>query len=160
MPKSLPLVKLPTKTLHKPSDLVNPKVIGTPAFQKFLDELTETMFVENGVGIAAPQVGRNERICIVSEKTGPKAYINPEIISKSEALQDSEEGCLSVPEVWGNVKRAKKVRFRALDRHGRKVEFEAKGFMATVYQHEVDHLDGTLFIDRAEKITKGAEKLK
>ncbi|MBP9869246.1 peptide deformylase [Patescibacteria group bacterium] len=160
MPKSFPLVTIPTKTLRQPSADVDPAIIGTPEFQTFLDVLTETMFVEDGVGIAAPQVGRNDRICIVNEKTGPKAYINPEVEITTDALQDSEEGCLSVPGVWGNVKRAKKIRFRALDRHGRKVNFEAKGFMATVYQHEVDHLNGVLFIDRAEKILRGEEKLK
>jgi len=156
----LPLVTLPTASLRERSREVDPKTIATPDFQTFLDVLIETMFVEDGVGIAAPQVGRNDRIVIVNEKDGPKPYINPEIVKMSEDLQDSEEGCLSVPGVWGIVPRAKKVRFRALDRHGRRIEFDAKGFSATVYQHEVDHLDGILFIERATKIVKGADRIK
>lgn len=158
MPKSLPLVTLPTATLRERSAEVDPTKIGTPAFQAFLDDLIETMFVEDGVGIAASQVGRNERICIVNETTGAKAYINPEITKMSEALQDSEEGCLSVPGTWGIVPRAKKISFKALDRHGRRVEFDAKGFMATVYQHELDHLNGILFVDKATKIIKKTGK--
>lgn len=160
MAKSLPLVTLPAPSLRERSVEVDPKAIGTPEFQSFLDVLIETMFAEDGVGIASPQVGRNERIFIVNEKDGPKAYINPEITEMSDATQDSEEGCLSVPGIWGLVKRAKKIRFRALDRHGRKVEFDAKGFMATVYQHELDHLNGILFIDRAVTTTQGHGKIK
>ncbi len=160
MAKSLPLVTVPTPTLRERSTEVDLHAISTPEFQTFLDDLIETMFVEDGVGIAAPQVGRNERICIVHEHGGAKVYINPEIAKMSETTQESEEGCLSVPGVWGMVTRAKKVTFRALDRHGRQVEFDAKGFMATVYQHEVDHLDGILFVDKATKIVKGGGKKK
>ena len=154
MPKSLPLVTLPTASLRERSVEVDPKAIGTPEFQLFLDELIETMFVEDGVGIASPQVGRNERIFIVNEKAGPKAYINPTVTPVGNGEQDSEEGCLSVPGVWGMVKRAKKVHVQALDRHARRVDFDAKGFMAVVFQHEFDHLNGVLFIDKAYKTEK------
>lgn len=160
MPRFLPIVTLPTPSLRERSAEVDPKIIGTPEFQGFLDTLIETMFESDGVGIAAPQVGRNIRAVIVNEKAGPKAYINPEIIKASDTLQESEEGCLSAPGVWGIVDRAKKITFKALDRHGRRVEFDAKGFYATVYQHEVDHLNGILFIDNAKKIIKGSEKIK
>ncbi|MFZ2804219.1 MAG: peptide deformylase [Patescibacteria group bacterium] len=158
MAKNLPLVTLPSATLRSRSVEVDPKDIGTPEFQTFLDNLIETMFVEDGVGIASPQVGRNQRIFIVNEKKGPKAYINPEIKVLGELSEDSEEGCLSVPGVWGMVKRAKKVHVTALDRHARRVEFDVKGFLATVFQHEFDHVEGILFIDKAYKITKGKEK--
>lgn len=160
MAKSFPMVTLPTASLRERSVEVDPKMIGTPEFQGFLDTLIETMFVEDGVGIAAPQVGQNIRVFIVSEVNGARAYINPEITKMSETQQISEEGCLSVPGVWGMVDRAKKIHFRALDRHGRRVEFDAKDFMATVYQHELDHLNGILFIDKATKIVKGSEKIK
>lgn len=160
MSKTLPVVTLPTSSLRERSKEVDPASIGTPEFQAFLDALIDTMFLEDGVGIAAPQVGRNERIFIINEPKGPAAYINPEITKRSDILQDSEEGCLSVPGVWGIVPRSKKIFFRALNRHGRQIEFEAKNFLATVYQHELDHLDGILFIDKAEKIIKGEEKLK
>ncbi len=158
MPKSLPLVTLPAKTLHQRSVEVDPKTIGTPDFQAYLDDLIETMFVEDGVGIASPQVGNNLRVFIVNEKGGAKAYINPELTMLSEATVESEEGCLSVPGVWGVVPRAKKVHVKALDRHGRTVEFDAKAFRAIVFQHEFDHIEGILFVDKATTITKGKAK--
>jgi len=158
MAKSLPLVQLPTESLRSRSIEVDPKEIGTSGFQTFLDNLIETMFVEDGVGIAAPQVGRNQRIFIVNEKKGATAYINPEVTINGDLTEDSEEGCLSVPGVWGMVKRAKKAHIKALDRHARRVEFDVKGFPAIVFQHEFDHLEGTLFIDKAYKILKGKEK--
>lgn len=159
MPSPYPLVTLPTPTLRERSVEVDPSDIGTPEFQEFLDRLIETMFAENGVGIAAPQVGRNVRVFIVNERQGPKAYINADVTVTSASDQDSEEGCLSVPGVWGIAPRPKKVHVSALDRHGRRVEFDAKGFLATVFQHEFDHLNGTLFIDRAKTFTKGKDKL-
>ena len=152
MSDHLPIVTLPAKSLRERSVEVDVSRIPTHEFQLFLDQLTVAMYAADGVGIASPQVGRNERIFIVNEKTGPKAYINPEILTMSEETQDSEEGCLSVPGTYGLVKRAKKIRFRALNRHGRRVEFDAKGYIATVYQHELDHLNGVLFIDRVEKL--------
>jgi peptide deformylase len=158
MPKSLPLVTLPTPSLRERSVEVDPKNIGTAEFQQFLDDLTETMFVEDGVGIASPQVGRNERIFIVNEKSGPKAYINPEVTLLTDTTVESEEGCLSVPGVWGLVPRAKKVHVKALDRHARRVEFDVKGFMAIVFQHEFDHVNGILFVDKATKTVKAEAK--
>lgn len=151
MPKSLPLVQIPKPSLRERSVEVDPKDIGTPEFQTYLDDLIETMFVEDGVGIASPQVGKNIRVFIVNEKMGAKAYINPEVTPIGELSIESEEGCLSVPGVWGIVPRAKKAKVLALDRHGRRVEFDAKGFMAIVFQHEFDHLNGILFIDKATR---------
>lgn len=160
MPKSLPLTQIPTPSLRERSLEVDPAIIGTTDFQTFLDDLIETMFVEDGVGIASPQVGKNIRVFIVNEKTGPKAYINPEVTALGEHSVESEEGCLSVPGVWGIVPRAKKAHVKALDRHGRRVEFDAKGFMAIVYQHEFDHLNGILFIDKATRTETAAQHSK
>lgn len=159
MAKALKIVTLPTPSLRERSLEVEVETIGTPEFQRFIDDLAETMFTADGVGIAAPQVGRNIRVFIVNEKSGPKAYINPAIELLSEATIDSEEGCLSVPGVWGVVPRAKRIRLTALDRHGRQVVVQAKNFPAVVYQHESDHLDGILFVDKATRIDKGADKL-
>jgi peptide deformylase len=115
------------------------------------------MIVEDGVGSLA--TGRQEHSRLHRQgKRGATAYINPEITLLSEKTVDSEEGCLSVPGVWGIVPRAKKLHFKALDRHGRRVEFDAKGFQAIVLQHETDHLDGVLFIDKATQVTKGVGK--
>lgn len=160
MPKSLPLVQLPTPSLRERSIEVDPKEIGTTEFQLFIDDLTETMFVEDGVGIASPQVGKNIRVFIVNEKSGPRAYINPVVTPIGEPVVESEEGCLSVPGVWGIVKRSKKAQVQALDRHGRRVEFDAKGFMAIVFQHEYDHLNGVLFIDKAIRTEKADQHTK
>lgn len=154
MPKKLPFLPTTDKSLRTRSSEVDPKQIGTPDFQVFLDDLTETMFVADGVGMAAPQVGRHERIFVVNEPRGPGVYINPEVTLLTEPTEDSEEGCFSVPGVWGFVKRAKKIRIKALNRHGRRVEREVKGFHALVMQHEFDHLEGILFIDKAYKFTK------
>lgn len=136
-------------SLRERSIEVDQTHIGTSEFQSFLDDLIETMIVEDGIGIASPQVGKNIRVFIVNEKFGPKAYINPEVTPIGEPIIESEEGCLSVPGVWGIVMRTKKAKVKALDRHGRRVEFEVKGFMAIVFQHEFDHLNGVLFIDKA-----------
>lgn len=159
MPKPLTIVTLPTPSLRERSIEVVPSMIGTPEFQEFLDLLADAMFDHDGVGIAAPQVGRNIRVFIANEKNVPKAYINPEITEMSENLIDSEEGCLSVPGVWGVVPRAKRVKLKALDRHGRKIEVDAKNFPAVILQHEFDHLEGILFVDKATRIDKGASKL-
>lgn len=130
--------------------------ITTPEFQEFADKFAAHMVKADGVGLAAPQIGYKKRIIAVQEKDKVAVYINPEIIKKSDALQDSQEGCLSVPGVYGIVDRAKRVTFRAIDRHGRKVEFNASGYQATIYQHEIDHLDGILFIDKVKQITHGS----
>jgi peptide deformylase len=159
MPKALTIVTLPEPSLRERSVDVAPETIGTPDFQEFIDQLTAAMFHYDGVGIAAPQVGRNIRVFIVNEKGGPKVYINPEIIEMSEKIIDSEEGCLSVPGVWGIVPRAKRIKLRALDRHGRKMEVDAKNFSGIILQHEFDHLEGILFIDKATRIDKGASIL-
>ncbi len=162
MPRSLPLVTIPTPSLRERSIEVNPRTIGTPEFQTFLDELIETMRVENGVGIAAPQVSRNIRVFIVNEKGNGVAYINPVVTPLTEITEESEEGCLSVPGTlganhrpYGIVMRAKKVHVTALTRHARRVEFDAKGFLALVFQHEMDHLDGIVYLDKKVRMTKG-----
>ncbi len=145
---------LPTNTpsLRQRSRELRMEEITTPKFQAFLDKLIYTMQVSDGVGIASPQIGENIRAVIVNGTGHPECLINPEIIKKSDALLDSEEGCFSVPGKYGIVQRHKKVTVRALNRHGRKIEMEVKNFPAFVVQHEVDHLDGILFIDKATNI--------
>ena len=148
----LTIITHPTPSLRLRSVEVTREEIGTPEMQKFIDELIEAMFAYDGIGIASPQVGKNIRLFIVNERKGATAYINPEVHIVNDETQDSEEGCLSVPGKWGVVDRAKKVRVRALDRHGRQIDVEAKGLYATVYQHELDHLNGILFIDKAKQL--------
>ena len=148
----LPIITHPAPSLRERSIEVKREDIGTAEMQHYIDELIDAMFVHDGIGIASPQVGKNIRIFIVNERKGATAYINPEVEILNDEMQESEEGCLSVPGKWGIVDRAKKVRVRALDRHGRQIDLEAKGLYATVYQHELDHLNGILFIDKAKRI--------
>lgn len=151
------VVKLPEKSLRERSRELSREEVLTPEFQDYLDRLVVTMYAENGVGIASPQVGRNIRAVVVNPDGRPECWMNPEIIKRSSATVDSEEGCLSVPKKYGLVKRHKKITVRAMNRHGRVEERELKGFPAIVWQHEVDHLDGTLFVDRAEQIVDADE---
>ena len=120
--------------------------------QRLIDDMAETMFSAPGVGLAAPQVGVSRRIVVITsledlEKRDFVALINPEIIS-TEGEEVAEEGCLSVPELRMEVPRAETVRVRALDRQGKPVEIKGAGLMARILQHEIDHLNGLLFIDR------------
>ncbi|WP_334111158.1 peptide deformylase [Thermodesulfitimonas autotrophica] len=126
----------------------------TPALLRLLDDMTETMYAYHGVGLAAPQVGVSKRVIVVDAGKGLYQLINPEIIAVSGSETD-REGCLSIPGVWGEVTRAAAVTVRGLNRSGETVEIEAEGFFARALQHEIDHLDGILFIDRALKIVKG-----
>lgn len=155
MENALNILIHPDPRLRERSREIEVSAIKTPEFQKFADDLAAFMVKCEGVGLAAPQIGRSERVIAVQERDRIGIYVNPEIIKVSPTKQTSEEGCLSVPGVWGMVERAKRVRVRALDRHGRKVEFDSVGFGAVVFQHEIDHLNGILFIDKVKEYTRG-----
>lgn len=150
----------PNPELRKRSREVDVANVLTPEFQKFADDFAAFMVKSDGVGLAAPQIGRLERIIAVLEREKIGIYVNPEIVKTSTIMQTGEEGCLSVPGKFGLVERHKRVRIRAIDRHGRKVEFDASGFPAVVFQHEIDHLNGVLFIDKVKEYTRGESKLK
>jgi peptide deformylase len=120
------------------------------ALARLADDMIETMHDAPGVGLAAPQVGRSIRLVVFDIGEGPRAVVNP-ILSNFEGEQVGEEGCLSVPGLYFHVKRALKVRADALDVRGRAVVIEAEELMARVLQHEVDHIDGVLFIDRLSR---------
>jgi peptide deformylase len=120
----------------------------TPAIVKLIDEMIETMHAAPGVGLAAPQVGKSLRVIVVDVGPGPIALVNPELLDHS-GLQTFTEGCLSLPGVEAPVDRAY-VRVRGLDRDGEEIVVTAEGLLATVFQHEIDHLDGFLFIDRVK----------
>lgn len=115
---------------------------------RLLDNMRDTMYAFDGVGLAAPQIGVSKRIIVVD--TGDKLWeiINPEIISH-EGLMTTSEGCLSVPGTVGRVNRAKKVVVKGMDRQGEEFTIEAADLLAKAFQHEIDHLDGILFIDKA-----------
>jgi len=116
-----------------------------------LRDMWATMYAARGVGLAAPQIGLNVRVAVIDVRPDDKpqrlTLINPEILSKEGELQE-EEGCLSIPGLYAPVKRSARVRIRAMDQHGRSYEVAGQGLLARAFQHEIDHLDGKLFIDR------------
>ena len=116
-------------------------------------DMIRIMTRANGVGLAAPQLGFHQRVVVIApEDLRPTALINPVIVS-SEGEQIGQEGCLSIPGLYGDVTRAEKVEIHALDRRGRELIFELEGMPARVALHEIDHLDGILFTDRADPAT-------
>ena len=119
------------------------------ALQKLIDDMFETMYAAPGVGLAANQVGVQLRLAVMDCSDAhdqPLVLINPEVTESSER-QEMEEGCLSVPDIRDKIQRYNKVHVRALDREGKSFEFDAEGLMAQCVQHEIDHLDGKLYID-------------
>lgn len=127
--------------------------------QELIRNLRDTMIQNNGIGLAAPQVGILKRIFVVYTKNGIIAWINPRILKKSFKKNTAEEGCLSIPQVFGKVKRHSKIKISAYNESGAKKIFTAEGLYARVIQHEIDHLNGILFIDKASEITQGRDKL-
>jgi len=123
----------------------------TPNIHKLLDNMADTMYQAQGVGLAAPQIGVSKRVVVIDSGEGLIELINPVIIEKSGEETD-QEGCLSIPNYYGDVKRARKVVVQALNRNGELMEYEAEGLMARAFQHEVDHLNGVLFVDVAHKV--------
>lgn len=123
--------------------------------RKLLDEMAETMYAHEGVGIAAPQVGEAIRAVVIDvDKKKRYDIINP-VITYREGKEVANEGCLSCPELFGDVERAAKVRIEYISRFGKKKTLEAEGLLARCIQHELDHLDGKLFLDVATNVTKG-----
>ncbi len=128
-----------------------PKI--TPNVIKLIENMAETLYDAKGVGLAAPQVGVPKRIAVVDIGEGLIELINPEIIRK-EGLDTDSEGCLSIPSLKGDVQRAARVTVKALNREGKEVKYDGEGLLARAFQHEIDHLDGILFIDKAQNLTK------
>lgn len=117
--------------------------------RKLIDDMFETMYAAPGIGLAATQVNVQRRLLVLDiseEKNQPLALINPELLTR-EGQEESDEGCLSVPGVFEKVKRAEKIRVRALNRDGESFEMDADGLLAVCIQHEIDHLEGKLFVD-------------
>ena len=130
----------------------------TPQVQRLLADMVETMYDAEGIGLAAPQIGISKRIIVidVQDETGVLKLINPEIISR-EGKETAIEGCLSFPGVAGEVDRDESVTVRAQDAEGNTVEICASGLLARAFQHEIDHLDGVLFVDKVTRLLEQNE---
>jgi peptide deformylase len=126
----------------------------TPEIKKIIGDLVDTMWHQVGIGLAAPQIGISLRLVVMDDgKGGARTLINPVITERGGSVRE-EEGCLSLPGIFADVERSKWVRVSAEDDEGRPVAFEAQGLQAKVIQHEIDHLDGVLFIDRLPPVTR------
>ncbi len=146
------LVKTNDPILRERSREVDVAEIQTQEFKELIADMKETMKADNGVGLAAPQIGISKRLITVDTPQGSMAFINPVITKLSRRQINSEEGCLSVPGVFGIVKRSRQVIVQAIDEDGQEIEIKATGLTSTIFQHEIDHLDGILFIDKAKNI--------
>lgn len=158
MAKELEVITDPNPILRKRSEEI--KDIKNQKLQALISDLVLTMFKKEGVGIAAPQVGINQRVCIINTADGPIALINPLIVSHSRKTDWDEEGCLSIPGLWGEVERFTKIKVKALSARGDKLHFAAEDLFARIIQHEIDHLDGVLFTDKARNLRKVAKNKK
>ena len=150
------ILVIPNPLLRKVSEPVNS--VNTE-IKNLMDDMLETMYAAPGIGLAAVQVGVLKRIIVVDlsrdgEKKNPLFIVNPEITSKSNDLISYEEGCLSIPNQFAEVKRPSSCKVNFLDYNGKKKEIDADGLLATCIQHEVDHLNGILFIDHLSKLKK------
>ena len=153
MAKILDIITHPhDKILRRRSVEVGPDEIKTADFKDLCADMALTMEKKDGVGLAAPQIGRNIRLIVVAFREGPVCLINPVFKKRSFWQEWGREGCLSVPEKTGEVRRHRRLVCEYSDSEGRKRTIEANGLMARILQHEVDHLDGVLFIDKARDI--------
>ena len=145
----LDVVKLGQDILREKSEPI-PEV--TDEIRTLAEDMFETMIATEGVGLAGPQIGKNIRIFVaIADDDVRRVFINPQIIKTSEELSDYDEGCLSIPQVYETIRRPAKVTVQAINEHGKPFTLEADGLLARIIQHEYDHLEGILFIDRGDK---------
>ncbi|MFA5126511.1 MAG: peptide deformylase [Patescibacteria group bacterium] len=154
----LKIIKYPDSILRK---IAKPVLVFDAALEKLVEQMAEIMYRDDGIGLAAPQVNVSQSIVVIGNENGRgyKAYINPEITFSSKDKKLNEEGCLSLPEIFGWVRRPKKIHLKYQDIKGKIYKEKFSGLDAVILQHEIDHLSGILFIDRAEKISRGADIL-
>ncbi len=145
----LTILEFPDPRLRTKAVPVDPTQVVAPDFQRLLDDMFETMYEAPGIGLAASQVDVHQRFMVIDvseDKSGPQVFINPEILAKV-GEQVYQEGCLSVPGIFADVTRADAIDVRFIDRNGQAQELHADGLLAVCIQHEMDHLDGKLFVD-------------
>jgi peptide deformylase len=159
----LPILEFPDPRLRTKAQ---PVAVVNAEIRRLIDDMTETMYDSQGIGLAATQVDRHIRLLVLDlseEKNQPMAFINPEITPLTDEAVPYDEGCLSVPGFYETVERPARIRVKALDRDGNALELEADGLLAVCLQHEMDHLNGKLFVDylsalKRERIKKKLEK--
>jgi peptide deformylase len=127
--------------------------------RRLIDDMIESMYAADGIGLAAVQIGVPKRIIVMDidqrdGKRNSRVYVNPKILWASDEVATFEEGCLSIPEIWEDVERPAKIRVEYLDRDGKQQTLEADGLLATCLQHEMDHLEGVLFIDHLSRLKR------
>ncbi|MET0187008.1 MAG: peptide deformylase [Achromobacter sp.] len=156
----LSILQYPDARLNKKA---KPVAVVDDRIRKLVKDMAETMYDAPGVGLAATQVDVHERVVTIDvseDGSALQTFINPEIVWKSEALRTYEEGCLSVPGVYDEVERAAQVRVKALDRDGKPFEIECDGLLAVCIQHEIDHLDGKVFVEYLSLLKQNRIKTK
>ena len=141
-----PVLRKPTKRVTQVSD----------ELRKLIADMFETMYAAEGIGLAAPQVGRSERLAVVDVEGKKFTLINPEIVTTNGSPDKAEEGCLSIPDIYGDVERPAEVTIRATDENGNQYEASANELLGRCFQHEIDHLDGKLFIDYLSPLKRKA----
>jgi peptide deformylase len=140
--------------------LAAPVAAVTPEIKTLIADMAETMWHQVGIGLAAPQIGVSLRIFVMDDgKRGARAIVNPVVTERGGVVKE-EEGCLSLPGIFAEVERSKSLRIEGLDGEGQPIGFEAQGLQAKIIQHELDHLDGVLFIDRLPPVTRDRIKKK
>lgn len=145
----LPIVEFPDARLRTQARPVDLPTLALPQFQLLIDHMLETMYGAPGIGLAATQVDVHQRFMVIDiseEKNSPNVFINPQILAR-EGMQVYREGCLSIPGIFAEIERSKTIVVRYHDRHGEACEQQVDGLLAVCIQHEIDHLDGKLFID-------------
>ena len=159
MPNILPVKIIPAPVLRQPTRALTIQELQSSEVRQLILDMFETMKAKDGVGLAAPQIGQAIKLIVINTASGDLALINPKIVRKSWKKDTMEEGCLSIPKVFGIVKRPERIKVVALDKDGKKIKLTAIGYLARVIQHEVDHINGVLFIDRTKDITAGVDEL-
>jgi peptide deformylase len=158
----LKVAQMGNPVLRQVAEAVRPEEFEDPAFQDFIDDMIDTMFEYDGVGLAAPQVHESTRVIVVRKAQGDNedeegdpsviVLVNPEFEEVGESCEVDWEGCLSIPEIRGRVPRPAQIRVKALDRNGKAICFETQGYPGRVIQHEIDHLEGVLYLDRMDDL--------
>lgn len=158
----LKIAQMGNPILRRPAEPVPERSIKSPVLQGFIDDMIETMREHNGVGLAAPQVHESLQVVVIEAIENPRypdappipltILINPAVEPTTEEIEEDWEGCLSIPDIRGKVPRYREIRVQAYDREAKRLDFTAKDFFARVIQHEHDHLQGILFLDRMRKL--------